>query len=265
MTIPSTSSDECIESRLDNLADSAVVIRSVPRRTDRENLAARIGADEVIVLALEADQAKARATADARPTWTPDAIDRWWDRYEPSPIDSTLRWRGDTYRKESVAMADDPTPDDSATEKPEPDKPDLGDAGKKALDEERKARRDAERQLREMNEQLKQLQDKDKSESERLTEKLAQLEKDLASATAKADRFEVALEQGLDMTRAKRLTGSTREELEADAEELKGWTAGNEPGPTPNKPVEDLAGGGDPTSDPEPDIRQVVESIPRGI
>jgi hypothetical protein len=164
-------------------------------------------------------------------------------------------------------MADDPKdPDDPATGDPAPDKPDLGDPGKKALEAERKARRDAERQLREMGDQLKQLQDKDKSDSERLTEKVTQLEKDLATATARADRYEVALEKGLDMTRAKRLTGSTREELEADADELITWTAGTkDDNPVPGKPATDLKGGGDPTEEPEVDVRAVVDSIPRGF
>lgn len=163
-------------------------------------------------------------------------------------------------------MADDPKdPDDPATGDPAPDKPDMGDAGKKALETERKARRDAERQLREMGDQLKALQDKDKSDSERLTEKVTQLEKDLAAATAKADRFEVALEKGLDMTRAKRLTGSTRDELEADADELITWTAGTGDKPVPGKPTPDLKGGGDPTEEPEVDVRAVVDSIPRGF
>lgn len=161
-------------------------------------------------------------------------------------------------------MADDPTPDDPATGDTDPEKPDLGDAGKKALDLERKARRDAERQLKETADRLKVLEDKDKSDSDRLTEKVTQLEKDLATATARADRFEVALDKGLDMTRAKRLTGTTRDELEADAEELKGWTAG-ESAPPPGKPTEDLKGGTDPTSDPDVDIRQVVDAIPRGV
>lgn len=160
-------------------------------------------------------------------------------------------------------MADDQndTPD-PATGKDEP-KPDLGDAGKKALDEERKARREAERQLRDTADRLKALEDKDKSESERLTERLSQLEKDLVAASARADRYEVALEKGLDMTRARRLAGSTREELEADAEELKSWTSGTRADPVPSKPVEDLKGGGDPTEPPAPDIADVVAGIPR--
>ena len=164
-------------------------------------------------------------------------------------------------------MADDPKdPDDPAKGDPEPDKPDLGDPGKKALDAERKARRDAERQLKEMGDQLKALQDKDKSDSERLTEKVTQLEKDLTAATARADRFEVALEKGLDITRAQRLTGATREELEADADELSTWTAGNgDKQPVPGKPATDLRGGGDPTEEPDVDVRAVVDSIPRGF
>jgi hypothetical protein len=163
-------------------------------------------------------------------------------------------------------MADEPG--DKPSEKP--DKPEVfkrpeDEAGKKALDEERKARRDAERQLKEMGDQLRTLQDKDKSDSERLTEKVTQLEKDLAAATARADRFEVALDKGLDMTRAKRLTGATREELEADADELQSWQAGKPADPVPNKPAVDLKGGGDPTEDPDVDLRQVVDSIPRGF
>jgi hypothetical protein len=162
-------------------------------------------------------------------------------------------------------MADDPKdPDDPAKGDPAPDKPDLGDTGKKALDAERKARRDAERLLKETADRLKVLEDKDKSDSDRLTEKVAQLEKDLATATAKADRYEVALDKGLDMTRAKRLTGTTREELEADADELQTWQAGPAD-KVPSKPTTDLKGGGDPTEEPAVDVRKVVDAIPRGI
>lgn len=164
-------------------------------------------------------------------------------------------------------MADEPKdPDDPAKGDPEPDKPDLGEPGKKALDAERKARRDAERQLKETADRLKVLEDKDKSDSDRLTEKVAQLEKDLAKETARADRFEVAVDKGLDMTRAKRLTGSTKDELEADADELMSWTAGSkDDNPAPRKPTADLKGGGDPTEEPAANVREVVDSIPRGF
>jgi hypothetical protein len=160
-------------------------------------------------------------------------------------------------------MADEPKEEPATGDKPADD---LGEPGKKALEQERKARRDAERQLREQGEQLKALQDKDKSDSERLTEKITQLEKDLATATARADRYEVALDKGLDMTRAKRLTGTTREELEADADELQTWQAGTTEKPgVPSKPTTDLRGGGDPTEEPDVDVRKVVDAIPRGF
>jgi TolA-binding protein len=152
--------------------------------------------------------------------------------------------------------------DEDPEVEPTPD-PDAG--AKKALEAERKARRDAEKQLKDIQAQVKQLEDADKSESERLTERLAEAEKRATAAEGRADRFEVALEKGLDMTRAKRLTGSTREELEADADELHTWQAGSNEGPAPSKPTEALTGGGDPTEDAPVDIRQVVDAIPRGF
>lgn len=117
-------------------------------------------------------------------------------------------------------------------------------------------------ELRAKAEKLDEVEGASKTELQKLAERNAQLEKDLTAANARADRFEVALDKGLDMVRAKRLTGTTREELEADAEELRGWApAAGEPAPA--KPAEALSGGGDPTQDPEPDIRKVVADIPR--
>lgn len=157
-------------------------------------------------------------------------------------------------------MADDLTADPDVDETPDPDA-----GAKKALEAERKARRDAEKQLKEIQAQVKQLEDQDKSESERLTERLTEAEKRATAAEGRADRFEVALEKGLDMTRAKRLTGATREELEADADELHTWQASTTEQPAPGKPTEALSGGGDPTEEAPVDVRQVVASIPRGF
>lgn len=67
---------------------------------------------------------------------------------------------------------------------------------------------------------VKEFEDRDKTEAERTSEKLQTLEKDLTTAQADAVRFEIALDKGLTKSQAKRLVGSTREELEADAEEL---------------------------------------------
>ena len=109
----------------------------------------------------------------------------------------------------------------------------LGDGGRKALDEERKARRDAERQAKD------------------LQARVAELE-------AAAVRRDVAAAHGLSEAQAKRLVGSTRDELEADAAELLELLA-----PPPSrqpieaKPREQLHGGGDPTS--------AVEATPGAI
>ena len=72
-----------------------------------------------------------------------------------------------------------------------PDGNDLGDEGQKALDRERRSRRDAERQLKVARQEL--------------------LER---------ERRDVAAERGLPAPLADRLVGATREELEADADAL---------------------------------------------
>lgn len=107
---------------------------------------------------------------------------------------------------------------------------DLGDAGKKALDEERAARREAEKARKEMEGRLKeleplaakaqQLEDSKKTETEKLGEKLTAAEKRAVEAEQKALRLEVAAAKGLTQAQAKRLVGATKEELEADADEL---------------------------------------------
>lgn len=68
---------------------------------------------------------------------------------------------------------------------------------------------------------LKEREDADKSESEKLTERTTQLEGDLTAAQKTALRYEIALDKGIPKTLAARLQGDTREEMEADAEELK--------------------------------------------
>jgi len=67
---------------------------------------------------------------------------------------------------------------------------------------------------------LKQIEDAGKSEIERLTEQQRASEARAAEAESRALRLEVAAEKGLTPVQAKRLVGSTREELESDADEL---------------------------------------------
>lgn len=126
--------------------------------------------------------------------------------------------------------ATDGNPTPAPATPPAPAPADLGDAGKKALDEERQARREAEKQRKDLEARLKeleplaakakQLEDSKKTETEKLGEKLTAAEKRAVEAEQKALRLEVASAKGLTQAQAKRLVGATKEELEADADEL---------------------------------------------
>lgn len=160
----------------------------------------------------------------------------------------------------------DPAQDDPASDPdntPDPDADQLGDPGKKALEAERKARRDAEKQLRDVQSQLKELNDKDKSETDKLRESVAELKKDRDEKAAKALRHEVAMAKGLTAAQAKRLVGTTQEELEADADEILETfpVSSAKPPPPSNKPTPNLKGGGDPTADDPVDSEALAEKI----
>jgi hypothetical protein len=96
----------------------------------------------------------------------------------------------------------------------------LGEAGKKALDTERRNARQAAKERDALAARLQEFEDRDKTESQRATEALSAAEKRAADADARALRLEIAAEKGLTPSQAKRLVGATREELEADAAEL---------------------------------------------
>ncbi len=150
-------------------------------------------------------------------------------------------------------MADEPTPneggDESSPDKPEQatppaaKNPDDVDAMKTAL---RKANKEAETARL----KLKEIEDRDKTDSEKLTERLTTAEKRAVDAEHRAMRLEVAAGKGLTPIQAKRLVGATQEELEADADELLATFVPNRPNVT-GRPSPALRGGGDPTEDVE--------------
>lgn len=82
----------------------------------------------------------------------------------------------------------DPPADPPADPKPDPD---LGDAGKKALQEERAARKAAEKALAEREARLKEFEDRDKTEAEKLAAARDAAEKRAQAATARAVKAEV--------------------------------------------------------------------------
>jgi len=161
-------------------------------------------------------------------------------------------------------MPDEPKSDDKPKE---PATGDLGDAGKKALAEERAARKVAEKSAADLEARLKAIEDKDKTETQRAADTATKAEAAFVAEKARADRLEVAIAKRLTPAQLKRLQGTTREELEADADELlESWPTAEPLRPPPGgKPTERLRGGGDPTEEPvELDPRKLAEGVQRG-
>ena len=101
---------------------------------------------------------------------------------------------------------------------------------------------------------VREFEDATKTEQEKLTERASELEGRLSTAEANAARFEIALEKGLTKSQAKRLVGSTREELELDADELLadlGVNNDDEKSSPSRRPQERLRPGAAPDAEPE--------------
>lgn len=140
---------------------------------------------------------------------------------------------------------------------------DLGESGKAALQKEREARQALARELAEAKslqqqfaDKVKEFEDRDKSETEKLNDQLARLQKQLtdkdaevAAAKVASLRAEVAADKHVP---AGRLHGTTREELEADADAYLAEVAANTANKRPPKaptPSSGLKSGASPTSD----------------
>ena len=67
---------------------------------------------------------------------------------------------------------------------------------------------------------LREIEDTQKTEAQRVTEELQEVTRRAEEAELRALRIEVAAEKGLTPAQAKRLVGATKEELEADADEI---------------------------------------------
>lgn len=114
----------------------------------------------------------------------------------------------------------------------------LGAPGLKALQDERDARASAEKALADLR---KEIEDGKKSAEQKAADDLAAAQRDAADAGLRVLRYEVAAEKGLDLKLAGRLTGTTKAELEADADALKALIPA---GPTGPKPDRSQGGGG---------------------
>lgn len=160
----------------------------------------------------------------------------------------------------------EPTPDPSPApaQDPEPE-PDSTDWKSEARKWETRAKENSSAAAR-----LKEFEDKDKTETQRLTEDRDGHKTRADTSEASLVRLEVALEKAPEGMKpaevlrwAKRLSGSTKEELEADAAELFESFGGTASSPGSSRPQERLRGGGDPDEEPDPDLTKVIADIPR--
>lgn len=102
---------------------------------------------------------------------------------------------------------------------------------------------------------LQELEDRDKSELERLTGKLSKAEQDKAKAESALLRFQVAAEKQVPADAVDLLHGSTREELEATADRILSLAKQAQPEP------EFDGGAREPAPEPKTPERQHDEAI----
>lgn len=119
-------------------------------------------------------------------------------------------------------MADEnPTPDSSsATEPNDQQQPEVKPAADNLPPEVKAALRKANKEAETLRLKLKELEDKDKSEAEKLVERLATAERERDALRTEAVRARVALTKGLPPELADRLRGDTEDEMAADADAL---------------------------------------------
>lgn len=114
----------------------------------------------------------------------------------------------------------------------------------------------------EARQRVQEFEDAKKTDGEKLADRITAAEERATKAEQKALRLEIAAAKGLTPAQAKRLVGTTKEELEADADEiLDAFPAKGTTPPPGRKPSPDMGGGTDPTNQPV-DVKKLVDSIP---
>lgn len=117
----------------------------------------------------------------------------------------------------------------------------LGEPGKKALARERAAREAAEKQVKALQAKLQEIDDSKKSELQKAIERATEAEKRAAEAELKALRTKVAGEKKVPLSA---LTGTTEEELIAQADALIEWRQEHTPKQPEKKRTPPPPGGG---------------------
>lgn len=110
-------------------------------------------------------------------------------------------------------------------------------------------------------------QESAKTESQKLAEERDTFKSQAEKAAGDLMRLQIGLDKGLTPAQARRLVGATKEDLEADADDLLATFGGGQSAAntssTSSRPTENLRGGGDPDTEPDPDLSKVIADIPR--
>lgn len=139
-------------------------------------------------------------------------------------------------------MAENKDTKDVKSEDASGDQDESGLAGlKSALAKEREARRKFEAEAKvnaDAAKKLQGLEDSNKSETQKLLDRVTAAEAKVVESEHRTLRLEIAVAKGLTPAVAKRLVGTTREELESDADELLATIGGT---PTAGEADKDAA------------------------
>ena len=151
--------------------------------------------------------------------------------------------------QETTAVADA----EGQEPQPQDDAPDWARAAIAKANKEAAAYRAKVRELEPLARRAKELEDATKTEMERSAERAAAAERRAQEAELRALRLEVAAERGLTPAQARRLVGASKEELEADADDLlAAFRSEDDDRPaTPRRPVAKLKPGAAPAAEPE--------------
>ncbi len=121
--------------------------------------------------------------------------------------------------EEKVEQVEEPQVEDDGLDTEEFDA-DRAKAKIRKANSEAKNLRQRVKELEQAEAKLREIEDSEKSELQRLQEQLQEAEKRAGTAHMESLRLQVAHDKGLSPSQARRLSGSTLEELEADADEL---------------------------------------------
>lgn len=185
---------------------------------------------------------------------------------DTAQVEQTLTNAANADDSKNNSTADSGSEDNS---KPAKGNEQLGDGGKRALNSERQARRDAEKKLTDMASRLQQYEDRDKTELQKALERAEAAEKGVSSMRVANARLMAAAVHNLPPDLIDLLGGGTDEEIDARAKLLAEKLAAaapppapvKEPAPARTRPVESLTPGGTPANKGAEDMDAVLRAM----